>query len=431
MQKVVRSTVRNLSTGSFEHFLVNKRSMKGCWVPTEQLDLSSLILDLFCRRHRQKEERLKRVIEKKKKIEDERIKRIAEAAMKVEEEKRKREKSRIAAKRKKKEAARKKKLEQKAKKKARISSTINAQEASKLQIQKLGSQPAANAVDINLWKKQIELALKSHELQVEYALQSWTNRGLSSIPENKLVEIRKSTLDQLKRTMDRLRQCNQSVMNDEQMMTNMYYHEKKVALKFQSEKSTVGDMGNDQKVTSAPTGISENKISVSQSSTTSNHVHGHNSNLFSTQNVAPRLSISPVRSSNEQTGQHQSSFGNNNPRKRPVSEQLILEGNFLSRQPIMDQTQSSNGGNQFNKKYGECGMHSNTSGHADFINQPFNTQPQHMPGGFQNQVQSQHLATSASYSTPNSKNGLLDGASSSNNNAFYCGVYCIVLCCVV
>mmetsp|Transcript_9862 Transcript_9862/g.19467 ORF Transcript_9862/g.19467 Transcript_9862/m.19467 type:complete len:655 (-) Transcript_9862:64-2028(-) len=299
-----------------------------------------------------------------------------------------------------------------------MSATINAQEASKLQIQKLGSQPAANTADISLWKKQIELALKSHELQVEYALQSWTNRGLSSIPEKNLDEIRKRTLDQLKRTMDRLRQCDQSVMNDEQMMINIYYHEEKVALKFRSEKSTIGAMGKDQNVISAPTGISENKMSVPQSSTASNHVHGHSSNLFSTQNAAPSMSISPVRRSNDQTGQHQLSFGNNNPKKPPVSDQFIPEGNFLSRQPIMDQMQSSNAGNQFNKKYDEYGMQSSSSGHAGFINKPINRQPQHMPGGFQNQVQSQHLATSASYSTPNSKNGLLDGASSINNNAF-------------
>jgi hypothetical protein len=177
LQKVIRCTIRNPSSGSLDHFLVNKKSLKGCWVPGDQLDLSSLILDLFCRRQRQKDQRLERVREKERsereKLDRERSIRMAEAVQKGKEEKMRKEEARRVSKLKKQQDAAKKKLEQEAKKKARILATTQSRK--KLQ----NNQPKALSVEMDSWQRQKHLAFSSHEMQVEHALRSWNNLGFT------------------------------------------------------------------------------------------------------------------------------------------------------------------------------------------------------------------------------------------------------------
>ena len=53
IQKVIKVTKRDPSNGIVEHFVVNEGKGKGCWVSTEHLDVSALILEAFRRKQKQ------------------------------------------------------------------------------------------------------------------------------------------------------------------------------------------------------------------------------------------------------------------------------------------------------------------------------------------------------------------------------------------
>jgi len=302
-------------------------------------------------------------------------------------------------------------------------SAANAKKAKSLQM----VQSGALASEIEQLKKQLNMVLTSHELQVECSLQQWNSRGFSTIPNEDLLRMRKTTLEQLKRTMDRLRQCNQSVLSDEQMILNMHHHEKKVALKFQSTKPKAGVMGKAQTFTPSVTVISENKVNVSHGSMTGSQMQVNNPNMFSTQKTASMMSMPPAIVSSEQRGNGQLSFGNNNKAERV---RVSNHDNILSRQPIanpianqmtpsaMNQTQTPTSSNYFDKKNDAYGARNSSSPQMGFMNKPFNRQSNPMSGVYQNQAPSPHPTSRSSYNTPSSSNVSLGRSSPKTKHVF-------------
>jgi len=234
IQKVIRCSITNRSNGSLEHFVVNKKSMKGCWVPAEHLDVSSLMLELLSRRQtqikkRQEFLRIKEYAERQK-AEKDRIRRVAEAAKKAEEEHRKRvvmAEARKAAKMKKREEAAKKKLKKEAQKTAKMMAVIENKKSRQSAAKE--AQTVALNQEIAKWKNEKAMAFSMHEMQVKYTLQSWRNLGKSNVPEANIVLLRKQTLEKLRLTNERLRRCNIPIMDTQQLMEVMFELEKKAA----------------------------------------------------------------------------------------------------------------------------------------------------------------------------------------------------------
>lgn len=59
-QKAIQCSIRNSSSGNIDHFVLNKKNLKGCWMSNSQVDLLSLV----CRRQSRIQRRLQRVREK-------------------------------------------------------------------------------------------------------------------------------------------------------------------------------------------------------------------------------------------------------------------------------------------------------------------------------------------------------------------------------
>ena len=89
-QKGIRCSMRNSSTGDIDHFVVNKKKMKGCWMANDQVEVLSLVCKLHRCRESHRQPRLQRMEEKKKADMEmekvERAKKAAEDKRKAEEE---------------------------------------------------------------------------------------------------------------------------------------------------------------------------------------------------------------------------------------------------------------------------------------------------------------------------------------------------------
>ena len=53
IQKFIKLSQRDPSNGIVEHFIMSKTTMRGCWISSEHIDISALILDNFTKRQRQ------------------------------------------------------------------------------------------------------------------------------------------------------------------------------------------------------------------------------------------------------------------------------------------------------------------------------------------------------------------------------------------
>jgi len=204
---------------------MNKKSLKGCWVHAEQVDLSSLILDLFYRRQYQKEQRLIRMRTKEQKEKDELEKELTKGTAKF-VRKAKDEKIRKAVYK----VAKLKKQDDTAEKKAHSLATIHDQKE---------QENVALSAEIRNCMQQQHLALSSHEMQVQCALHSWTDRGNTNILENNIVEIRKRTVEKLRAIMFRLQQCKEPVMDNQQILSRIFLHEKKASSRVQSNQDSL------------------------------------------------------------------------------------------------------------------------------------------------------------------------------------------------
>ncbi len=409
MQKVIRCTIRNPSSGSLDHFLVNKKSLKGCWVPGDQLDLSSLILDLFCRRQRQKEQRMERVHAKermeKEMLQRERQVRIVEATRRAEEERVRKEEARRAAKLRKQEDSAKKKLEQEARKKARMLAAQHSLHKN------LNSDSSALIMQVASLQQKVHLVFASHEMQVEKALRFFADLKLARIPEREIIKIRKKTMEKIRMINERLHLCNEPVMDGKQVLARMFDHEKNASMRMQTTNDNVGTVAQN----------SQNANANTYPQADNGNFQGRSGNMLSPSKNSPNATSLFANEHNRQ----QQPFGNGNFVQATIPNSTHIGQNILSPEPIKTPMKSSQNNRPFlpptpngyfdgNSK--ETGFQS-SSGRGGIINQSFGQQPQKFAEKFQNQTQIQN-SRAQHYSTPNPKKNSFLGPSPGGNNVF-------------
>ena len=350
LQKVIRCTITNRYDGSLEHFVVNKKSMKGCWVPAEQLDLSSLMLELSSRRQIQMKKRQEFVRARenamREKTEKERSRRIAEATKKAEEDNRNREvisEVRKAAKLKKCQESAKKKhdkeLDKESKKTAKLMTAMEKKKDRQMAAQE--SQSVALKQEIAKWNGEKTTAFSLHEMQVKYTLQAWYNLGHSNIPEADIILIRKQTLEKIRLTNERLRRCNVPILDTHRTMTIMFELEKKAALSVTP---------NCYPGTTASKGVNSNLKQRFVAGAISHHLKNVNNVMLSTKPAMTQM-------------------------QPPLSNNLA--------------SKSSAGGNYFDEKHVDSGSQSSNLGHSSLMEKSLHVEQGKLPDQFQNQVYGQ------------------------------------------
>jgi hypothetical protein len=217
--------------------------MKGCWISSNNVDLSTLILELFTRRQKQRNIRAQQVREKeqaeKERQEREKAKRKAEAAkaakLAMEQAKAKaiqqaivdqQNKSRLTA------------LQaiatQQNNSRRAAQSFINQRSTAGLPTtqvshgrapQSAGGQPQ---LEITRWNKELRDVLTQHKTDMRMLMQVCLHSGIFAIPEAQSMEIRHKSLAKLRRCAEGLRRCNVIAMNDQQLIGLMGTSEKEI-----------------------------------------------------------------------------------------------------------------------------------------------------------------------------------------------------------
>jgi hypothetical protein len=219
---VVRCSQRDPRSGIVDHFVVNKGRMKGCWISSEHLDLSALVLELHTRRQRQINKRLERIRAKEKAekeiIQKEKAKRAAEGARQAMEQA--------------KEKARQKAIsdQQKANRAAAARSLANqnstARKSALLSAQPSNSNKPPSQLEIAQYNKDLRLALMQHEMDMRQLMQACLLSGIFPVPEGKMTAVRNKNLALLKTAAEGLRRCNVLSIKDDQLMALLAASEK-------------------------------------------------------------------------------------------------------------------------------------------------------------------------------------------------------------
>jgi hypothetical protein len=263
VQKVIRCTLKNRSTGYLEHFIVNTKTMKGCWIPAHQLDLSSLMMELSHRRHVQVKQRQERLYVKEKadkeKAELIKIQRATEAAKKAEEARQRRAveaaKAEEARQRRATEAAKKAeharqrkateaaiKAEEKRRRKSEAATKAeearqrkavaaeNKEEAARQRITErtttmLALQQQKSETEIARLHNHLALALAQHERDMLKLLKTCVSSG-GSIPGADVDAIRKHTLETLNAVGIGLQGVRGSKLDHQQVLSLMFIRER-------------------------------------------------------------------------------------------------------------------------------------------------------------------------------------------------------------
>jgi hypothetical protein len=196
--------------------------MKGCWISSEHLDLSALVLELHTRRQRQISKRLERIRAKerveKERIQKEKAKRAAEAARQAMEQ---------------------------AKEKARLKAISDQQKANRVAAARsisnqnytggkpalLSAQPSnvntrPSQLEIAQYNKDLRLALLQHEMDMRQLMQACLLSGIFPVPEGQVTAVRSRNLVRLKTAAEGLRRCNVLSIKDDQLMKLLAASEK-------------------------------------------------------------------------------------------------------------------------------------------------------------------------------------------------------------
>jgi hypothetical protein len=310
--------MQNPSSGLLEYFVVNKKNLRGCWVSAFDLDVSSLILHLSSLRLAQTKSRMERVAAKQKadreRAENEKAQRIAEAAKKAEEllkqkeEERKRkeeeikrkEEERKEEKRKRKEEERKRKEEEtrEAKRKRKEEERRQRDEETKRKLAEVEAKNEAKRQKLEEEAKKIayarnqaaqaqyrtakfdfELALRHHKEAMIQLLRSCIASKMTFVPTDKVLEIRKQSLAQLRVSADRLHKFNQFNGSEKALIAMLFEEEKEAAAVVHSNK---------QKHTPSVGAASKSGQDASMSNT-----HRRNSNQIP-RDIPKQIQINPI-----------------------------------------------------------------------------------------------------------------------------------------
>lgn len=252
IQKIVKCSLKDPESGLPHHFVVNKKSGKGCWIPEASMDISTLVLELDTRRkqhvsirHARLQEIAKEMAAEEKKKADKEAQRL-QAAAAFEQKKRMEMKKRME------EAGRAAMiLAQRRREEDRVAtklaSNVMENEASarrsesesiQKKLNKLSAKKNAGmmltADDYNL---QIELLLSKHEINF-LQLVDINKKGGVPISEAPLEKIRGRILPELNAAAEGLEECDPNSFIDEQGLKElMQAREKSAIAKVASRKT--------------------------------------------------------------------------------------------------------------------------------------------------------------------------------------------------
>lgn len=245
MQKTIFFSLRNPSTGILDHFVVNKKKMKGCWMSNNQVEVSSLVCGLFKRRQIRIQARLHRVREKQKKdLARQQAVRLENEKKKTLLEKRRLEAEAIdrAAKMREFQEEQQKMRKEAAKQNAAAMLAVRQKEQqAKRMSQQAGSQPLisqntqphssnhATKSDIQAQVAQlnqnIQMVLNRHGEKVRIFLQKASSRK-NLAPQSEIQGMREKTLAYLRSFTNGLRQCNAPVGSEETLLKLIFEKER-------------------------------------------------------------------------------------------------------------------------------------------------------------------------------------------------------------
>ena len=219
---MVRCSQRDPRSGVVDHFVVNasKGRMRGCWISSERMELSSLVLNLFIRRQRQRNKRLEYIRQKEKvekeKLERERVKRAIEAQRLMKE----RTRVKLIAER---------QAIEKARRAAGVSfaNKNNITGASSTNHFMPGTSSNSIQVQISHWNQEIQRRLMQHEASMRQLMQGCILSGIFPVPEVQMNAIRNTTIDCVKVATEGLKRCNASTIKDAQIMSLLVACEKR------------------------------------------------------------------------------------------------------------------------------------------------------------------------------------------------------------
>jgi hypothetical protein len=241
-----------------------------------QVDVSSLIFELYKRRQSQIQPRLQRLREKQK-ADVERQK--AERALRLEEEKKEAderlkvaaqvEAERIALLKKMQEEERRK-LEEVTKQKTTMALATRQEQLAKqappqpMNSQKMHSHamndPNFPAIQVAKLNNNIQLALSRHGEKLRRLLRECIGRGETTLPETEILGLRGKTMAYLRSFTDGLRQCNAPVGSDDTLMKLIFEKERTVAQSVNQSTHRHGDtvQTNNRSVHPSASGVSAN-----------------------------------------------------------------------------------------------------------------------------------------------------------------------------
>ncbi len=207
----MKITQRDPSNGIVEHFVVNKGKLRGCWISSEHIDVSGLIIDAYNRRQNQLD---RRQMYLKRKEKTERMRKATEIALRVKEED-SREK-----------AALEEKTIEEAKAKAVMKANIEAKarverqmlKSSKKKSRVLQNEPVPTTnmqQEINQWNENSKAILMQHQIDLAAVTQHCLKMAIYPIPPSTIENMRNATITRLQHAASTLRSLNVMQVKDE------------------------------------------------------------------------------------------------------------------------------------------------------------------------------------------------------------------------
>jgi hypothetical protein len=261
--------------------------MKGCWISSEQMDVSALILENFGRRQKQMNVRLEHIREKER-VEKERAEK--ERMEKARMEKAKAKPSAEAAKLKMEQAKARAMQEALSKQQKTLgggfpsfSTHRNPSGSPPMQISNTpmqisntrpGPKPqtgTSSELEITKWNKQLKLVLMQHQTDMTNLMQACLLNGMFPIPEAPLEAMRKTTLGRLQEAAEGLRSCN-ALSISEQQLTMLMTTSETESLQAISKTAANSPKAASNKVstgsTSLPSGLKQSPVPAPQTNRT-------------------------------------------------------------------------------------------------------------------------------------------------------------------
>lgn len=271
INKLVRCSQRDPRSGIVDHFVVNKGRTKGCWISSEHIDLSALVLELHTRRQKHTDKRMHRIRAEKQGEKERKAEQAAEAQRRAVEQLR--EKMRLEA------IRQKQKAEQ--------------ESAARLANQKTqASNPMHGSMQLEMTKhnQDFKLTLMQHENDIRQLMQACILSRVLPVPEGQIVAIRNRNLARLKAAVEGLRRCNVPLSIDHEQLTNVLVAREKGAAE------SILNLKKGLRANNMPTASSQN------TSSTSAPLGG-----FSSQPFTQSLSTHSYQSQGQNTGPQNSS----------------------------------------------------------------------------------------------------------------------------